>query len=82
MIEPSILKLQKLMALNASALQGLKGKKIVLNQSLLTSMDVANFEYEARLKVFYNLAPLNERSKSLPELNNMLIKLGFSKQNN
>lgn len=80
LIEPSIIKLQKLMALNAVALQGLKGKKVVLNQSLLSSNEVANFEYEARVKVFYNLAPLNERAKKLPELNKMLVKLGFSKQ--
>lgn len=80
LIEPSIIKLQKLMALNATALQGLKGKKIVLNQSLLSSNDVANFEYESRIKVFYNLAPLNERDKKLPELNKLLVKLGFSKQ--
>ncbi len=80
LIEPSIIKLQKLMTLNATALQGLKDKKIILNQSLLSSSEVANFEYEARIKVFYNLAPLNERNKKLPELNKLLVKLGFSKQ--
>ena len=80
LIEPSIIKLQKLMTLNATALQGLKDKKIVLNQSLLSSTEIANFEYEARVKVFYNLAPLNERDKKLPELNKLLVKLGFSKQ--
>lgn len=80
LVEPSIIKLQKLMVLNATALQGLKDKKIILNQSLLNSSEIANFEYEARVKVFYNLAPLNERSKNLPELNKLLVKLGFSKQ--
>ena len=33
LIEPSIIKLEKLMVLNATALAGLKGKKIVLNQT-------------------------------------------------
>ena len=80
LIEPSIIKLEKLMVLNATALHGLKDKKIVLNQSLLSSSDVANFEYEARVKVFYNLAPLNERAKNNPELNKLLVKLGFTKQ--
>lgn len=80
LIEPSIIKLEKLMVLNATALQGLRDKKIVLNQSLLTSSDVANFEYEARIKVFHNLAPLNERAKKNPELNKLLVKLGFTKQ--
>lgn len=80
LIEPSIIKLEKLMVLNATALQGLKDKKIILNQSLLSPTDVANFEYEAKVKVFYNLAPLNERDKKLSELNKLLVKLGFSKQ--
>lgn len=79
LIEPSIIKLQKLMALNASALQGLKNKKVILNQSLLSKNEVANFEYEARLKVFYNLAPLNERERDWPELEDMLKKLGFTR---
>ena len=80
LIEPSIIKLEKLMVLNATALQGLKDKKIVLNQSLLSQGEVANFEYEARIKVFYNLLPLNERDKNLTELNKFLVKLGFSQQ--
>ena len=80
LIEPSIIKLEKLMVLNAASLQGLKDKKIILNQSLLTQSDIANFEYEAKIKVFYNLIPLNEREKQLPELNKLLIKLGFAKQ--
>ena len=79
LIEPSIIKLQKLIALNATALQGLKNKKVILNQSLLSSSEVANFEYESRLKVFYNLAPLNERDKDWPELDKMLEKLGFNR---
>ncbi len=79
LIEPSIIKLQKLVALNAAALQGLKDKKVVLNQSLLSNSEVSNFEYESRLKVFYNLAPLNERDKEWPELEEMLKKLGFTR---
>ena len=80
LIEPSIIKLQKLMLLNAVALQGMAGKKIILNQSLLSKNEIKNFEYEARVKVFFNLIPLNERSKNLPELNELLVKLGFTRQ--
>ena len=80
LIEPSIIKLEKLVRLNATAMVGLKDKKVILNKSLLSSADVTTFEYESKLKVFYNLPPLNERSKELPELNELLIKLGFSRQ--
>ena len=37
------------MTLNANALQGVKGKKIVLNQCLLSKSDIQNFEYESKL---------------------------------
>ena len=77
LIEPSIIKLQKLMALNAASLQNLKNKKVVLNKSLLTQSEVSGFEYEARIKVFYSLPPLNDRSKNIDELKPLLKKLGF-----
>lgn len=80
LIEPSIIKLNKLLLLNSSVFGTLKNKKVILNQSLLTNNDVATFEGEASIKVFYNLIPLNERSANLIELNKMLIKLGFSRQ--
>ena len=80
LIEPSIIKLQKLMAVNAPALMNLRDKKVVLNQSLLSESEISDFEYESRLKVFYNLVPLNERNKKLPEINKLLLKLGFTKQ--
>lgn len=82
LIEPSIIKLNKLLLLNSSVFGTLKNKKVILNQSLLTNNDVATFEGEASIKVFYNLIPLNERSANLIELNKMLIKLGFSRQQN
>ena len=81
LIEPSVIKLQKLMALNAPALYGLSGKKIVLNQSLLSSHDVSIFEYEAKNNVFFNLVPLSDRDRNPIELNKLLVKLGFEKQN-
>lgn len=79
LIEPSIIKLQKLMTFNPKCLDILKGKKVILNQSLLNSSDVSNFEYESKLNVFYNLVPLNDRLRSIPELRELLIKLGFDR---
>ena len=79
LIEPSIIKLQKLVSLNRNSLNGYKNKKIILNQSLLDSGAVNAFEYESGLKIFYNLKPLNEREDKFDELDKMLIKLGFNK---
>ncbi len=80
LIEPSIIKLNKLMVLYRSKLQDISKKKIILNQSMLTSKDVLDFEYEARSKVFFNMPPLDERQKNILVLNMFLKKLGFDRQ--
>lgn len=77
LIEPSIIKLNKLMAINAYVLKNLKNEKVILNQSLLTPKDVLDFEYESGLKIFFNMPPLDEREKSIFILNKFLSRLGF-----
>lgn len=61
LIEPSIIKLNKMMLINKNIFEKLYDKKIVLNKSLLSSKDVADFEYEAHSKIFHNIPPLNDR---------------------
>lgn len=80
LIEPSIIKLNKMMILGPKALQNLQGKKVILNQSLLSSKDVLDFEYESKLKIFYNMPPLDEREKEIVALNRFLVRLGFDRQ--
>ena len=79
LLEPSILKLNKLVMINGNVFQNLKGKKVVLNQSMLSSRDVVDFEYEAKIKVYYNLPPLNDRAVNNQVLIAFLLKLGFIK---
>jgi len=79
LVEPSIIKLNKLMLVNRHAFKDIKGKKIILNQSLLNSKDVLDFEYESGTKIFYNMPPLDEREKSIHALNSFLVRLGFEK---
>lgn len=79
LIEPSVIKLNKLMMMTPQALKSLKDKKVILNQSLLSSKDVLDFEYESKIKIFYNMPPLDEREKNLKPLNDFLIKLGFDR---
>lgn len=64
LVEPSSIKLNKLMRRNRNAFNELKGKRIVLNKSLLTNKDITDFEYEAKAKVFYNIPPLDERKRN------------------
>ena len=77
LLEPSVIKLNKYMAIRGGSLQTLKDKKIILNQSLLTPKDVLDFEYESGLKIFFNMPPLDERERSIFILNKFLSRIGF-----
>ena len=79
-IEPTTIKLNKLMMVTPQLLKKLKGKRVILNQSLLSSKDVMDFEYESRLKIFYNMPPLDEREKRNKTMNDFLVRLGFDLQ--
>ena len=79
-LEPSKIKLNKLLSRNPNALVKYKNKKIVLNKSLLSKSDIAEFEYETRTKIFYNLPPLYDQENSNEDLDGLLVKLGFVKQ--
>jgi len=81
LLEPSSLKLNKLMRKNREVFQQLSGKKIVLNKSLLDSRDVLDFEGEAKTNIFYNVPPLNDRVSN-KILDSFLTKLGFGRQKN
>ena len=80
LVEPSVIKLNRLMLARPKTFKELKGKKIILNQSLLNPKDVLDFEYESGSKVFYNMPPLDEREKSIHALYVFLYKIGFTKQ--
>lgn len=80
LIEPSIIKLNKYMLLNPKGLTPYKGKKIVVNQSLLNQKDILDFEYESKSKVFFNMPPLDERENNIYIVNIFLSKLGFELQ--
>ena len=79
LLEPSTIKVNKLVAKNREILKSLEGKKIVLNKSLLSPRDIQEFEMEAAIKTFYAIPPLNDRMPSVA-LDNFLVRLGFLKQ--
>jgi hypothetical protein len=79
LLEPSSIKLNKLLRKNRNVFRELDGKKLILNKSLLDSKDVLDFEGEAMTRVFYNVPPLNDRAPN-KILDGFLNKLGFIKQ--
>ncbi|MGM9849374.1 MAG: hypothetical protein ACI31V_00570 [Bacilli bacterium] len=78
LIEPSIIKINRLLSIKPKILLELRDKTVILCPSLLSDKDVKDFEYESRLKIFYNLKPVDDHSKS-EEIRKLLVKLGFNK---
>ena len=64
LIEPSVLKLNKMIDRNSLVLEKLRDKKVMLNKSLLTNRDVLDLQKESGLKFFYNMPPLNDRKNN------------------
>lgn len=79
LVEPSIVKLNKLILTRPNVLNELRTKTVVLNISMLDSKDLKDFEYESRLNVFFNMPPIDDHKRS-DVLNELLKKLGFSRQ--
>ena len=76
LIEPSIIKLNKLIRREPSAFNRVRNKKVILNKSLLTSKDISDFEMESNIRVAYNMPPLDERQRN-GAINDFLGRLGL-----
>ena len=79
LVEPSTIKLNKLIRRDRKVFERLNNKKIVLNKSFVTESDVAVFEYESGTKVFYNIPPLDDRKMPQSSINAIISKLGLMK---
>ena len=79
LIEPSIIKVNKLVARNKEILKTLAGRKVVLNMCLLSPKDINEFEMEAGVKTFYAIPPINDRVSNVA-IDNFLVRMGFLKQ--
>lgn len=79
LIEPGIIKLNKLIRNDRKVFDKLRGKKIVLNKSVLDQDDIKDFEYESGSKVFYNIPCLDEKLDNNKKINEFLVALGFSR---
>ena len=79
LIEPSTLKLNKMVRKDRNILEKIKNKKVVLNLSLLDSNDVKEFEGESKCRVFHNIPPLDDKQERHRVIDELLNKLGFDK---
>lgn len=77
LIEPGLIKLNKLIRKDRRAFEKLKDKKIILNRSVLNDQDVRDFEYESRSKVYFNIPYVDDKLERHHILDEFLVKLGF-----
>ena len=75
LIEPSTIKLNKLMLVNKNVFDKLYGKKIILNKSLLSEKNVADFERESNSKILFNVPPLNDHEKNIEILEALIDEI-------
>lgn len=76
LLEPSVIKLNKLMLRDRTIFTRLKDKKVVINKAVLSNDDIKEFSSEAGIKIFYVLPPINDRERA-KEINDLLIQLGM-----
>ncbi len=81
LIEPGIIKLNKLIRNDRKIFEKLRNKKIVLNKSVLNAGDVADFQRESGSKVFFNIPCLDEKLDNNMIIDEFLVALGFSRIN-
>jgi UDP-N-acetyl-D-mannosaminuronic acid transferase (WecB/TagA/CpsF family) len=70
LVEPSLIKLNKLMMENKYVFRTLLNRKVVLNKSLLSLNDIRALSSEAGIDIFDNIEPVNDRIS-----NNSILKL-------
>ncbi len=79
LIEPGLIKLNKLIRKDNMIFDKLKAKKIVLNRSILNSKDVSDFESESNSKIFFNIPNLDDKKDYQKVLEDFLIELDFKR---
>lgn len=80
LVEPTRVKLNKLLLKDRNVFEKYKKKKVVLNKSNISDNEVKEFEFETKSNIYFNIPNIDERKTSIREINTLLSKLGFVKQ--
>ncbi len=75
LMEPSIIKLNKMITKNKNIFEKLGDKKIVLNKSMLSPEDIKEFEMESNSQILYSIPPLNDRIDNSEIIKGLIEKL-------
>lgn len=76
LLEPSIIKVNKLMLKDRNIFNKMRDKKVILNKAVLSDGDISTFQREAGLNFFYVLPPVNDREKPV-DITRLLQSLGL-----
>lgn len=76
LVEPSVIKLNKLMTRDKTIFTKLRNKKVIINRAVLSDNDIKDFASEAGINIFYVIPPLNDRELS-DIIDGLLKKLGM-----
>lgn len=77
LIEPTSIKLNKMIMLDRKIFDKLREKKIILNKSLLEKKDIANFELESTSSIYYNIPNLDEKKDNSEYVLPLFEKMGL-----
>ena len=80
LIEPSTLKLNKMLMLDRHLLPSLVDKKVILNKCMLSKSDIRDFQNESGCRILYSLPPMNDKEDNSNILMPFFEKLGFVKK--
>lgn len=78
LIEPSVIKVGKLLHEQSDIFTRLNNKKVVLNKSMLNNDDVNTFANEAKINIYFNIPYINDRVDNLV-IEEFINKLGIAK---
>lgn len=77
LIEPGVIKLNKLIKGDSATYNSLIGKNVVLNRSNILNDQLSNFEYETKFNVVGNIPNINERLDNNIEISKFIKKMNL-----
>ena len=80
LIEPSTIKLNKMIMIDRNIFNKYLDKKIILNKSLLNNDELSVFQKEAGVNIYYSLPPINDKAEFSSIILPLLDKLGLVKK--
>ena len=80
LIEPSTIKLNKMIMIDRNVFNKYSDKKILLNKCLLDNGEVGVFQREAGINIYYTLPPINDKAEYSNLILPLLDKLGLVKK--